>query len=108
MKIVVVGAGNAGSLTALHFAYHTDKNVEVELIYDPTIPVQPVGQATIVDAPQFLHETIGYNWYNNNYRYRSFVGQPNSSYDQSYMNERRDLANTRSLWYSFIYRLTSI
>ena len=66
MKIVVVGAGNAGSLTALHFAYHTDKNVEVELIYDPTIPVQPVGQATIVDAPQFLHETIGFNWYNNN------------------------------------------
>jgi protoporphyrinogen oxidase len=40
MKIAVVGAGNAGCFTALWFAWFGRKeNVEVELIYNPEIPV---------------------------------------------------------------------
>ena len=37
MKVVVVGAGNGGCFTALHWGWHTRNNsdVEVELIYIP-------------------------------------------------------------------------
>ena len=52
MKIAVVGAGNAGCFTALWFAWFGRKeNVEVELIYNPEIPVERVGQATLLNPP---------------------------------------------------------
>ena len=40
MKIVIVGAGNAGCGTALNFAYYNRLNrvgLEIELIYDKNI-----------------------------------------------------------------------
>ena len=46
-----------------------NKDFEVELIYDPEIPPERVGQATILEAPAIqvegnLHRT-GFNWYEN-------------------------------------------
>ena len=38
MKVAVVGAGNGGSFTALHWGWYSKfagKDVEVELIYNP-------------------------------------------------------------------------
>ena len=36
MKIAVVGAGNAGCFTALHYAFHLRKaDFDIELIYNP-------------------------------------------------------------------------
>ena len=67
MKIAVVGAGNAGCFTALWFAWFGRKeNVEVELIYNPEIPVERVGQATLLNPPALLWGSTGFNWYNNN------------------------------------------
>tara|TARA_R100001224_G_scaffold46608_1_gene26846 strand:+ start:262 stop:1380 length:1119 start_codon:yes stop_codon:yes gene_type:complete len=67
MKITVVGAGNAGCFTALWFAWFGRKeNVEVELIYNPEIPVERVGQATLLNPPAILWGSTGFNWYNNN------------------------------------------
>ena len=44
-KITVVGGGNAGCFTALYCAWMgKDKDFEVELIYDPEIPPERVGQ----------------------------------------------------------------
>ena len=63
MKVSVVGGGNAGVFTALFLDHLVD--CEVELIYDPTIPCERVGQATILDPPKILYETIGFTWYNN-------------------------------------------
>ena len=63
MKVSVVGGGNAGVFTAL-FLDHV-VGAEVELIYDPTIPCERVGQATVLDPPQILFETVGFDWYNN-------------------------------------------
>ena len=46
MKVTVVGAGNGGSFTALHWGWYSrDKDVEVELIYNPDTPPERVGQA---------------------------------------------------------------
>lgn len=68
MKVTVVGAGNAGSFTALHWSWYTrnEPNIEVELVYDPSLPPERVGQATLLDAPNLLWGSTGFDWYNNN------------------------------------------
>jgi len=53
MKIVIVGSGNAGCLTALHYGLYTrNSNVEVELIHTKNIPAEPVGQGTLTEPPE--------------------------------------------------------
>ena len=68
MKFSVVGAGNGGCFTALHYAWHTrsDPKIEVELIYNPKTEPERVGQATLLEAPSLLWSATGFNWYNNN------------------------------------------
>ena len=63
MKVSVVGGGNAGVFTAL-FLDHV-LNSEVELIYDPLIPCERVGQATLLTPPKLLFQATGFNWYDN-------------------------------------------
>ena len=66
MKIVVVGAGNAGCFTALHYYWFTrNSGIELELIHNPSINSEPVGQATTIEAPGLLQDTLGFNWNNN-------------------------------------------
>tara|TARA_B100001996_G_scaffold129126_1_gene98054 strand:+ start:143 stop:1279 length:1137 start_codon:yes stop_codon:yes gene_type:complete len=74
MKVSVVGGGNAAVFTALYLAWHGKesdwrnsfkKDIEVELIYDPKIPCERVGQATLVDPPRILWSATGFNWYKN-------------------------------------------
>jgi hypothetical protein len=67
MKISVVGAGNGGCFTALHYAWYTrtDPRIEVELIYNPKIQPERVGQATLLDAPGLLWAATDFNWYDN-------------------------------------------
>ena len=62
MKISIVGAGNAGCFTALYYSwYGRKKDLEVELIHDPNIAPQEVGQATLLGAPELLG--TGFNYY---------------------------------------------
>ena len=67
MKITILGKGNAGCLTALHFGYYTRnrKDVSIELLYDPNIPPEKVGQATLLGPPQLLWAALGLDWYDN-------------------------------------------
>ena len=67
MKVVVIGAGNGGCFTALHWGWHTRNNsdVEVELIYNPETSPERVGQATLIDAPSLLWAATDFNWYDN-------------------------------------------
>ena len=64
MKIIVLGRGNAGCFTALHLSYHLP-NYNIELIYDPDVPPEKVGQASLIEAPALLWLTLGLNWYEN-------------------------------------------
>ena len=70
MKIVIIGGGNGGAWTALYYGYYTrnNKDIEVELIYDPSIDTFPVGQATILGSPQLLSNACGIDWYHNEIR----------------------------------------
>ena len=63
-KVSVVGGGNAGCITALYLSWHS-KDTEVELIYNPDIPCERVGQASVIDQPKLLWGATGFNWYNN-------------------------------------------
>jgi hypothetical protein len=67
MKITILGRGNAGCLTALHYAYYARKrkDISIELLYDPNIPPEKVGQATLLEPPQLLWAALGINWYDN-------------------------------------------
>jgi hypothetical protein len=67
IKITIIGGGNAGCLTALHFGYHSrnNKNISVELLYDPSTPPEKVGQATLLEPPKLLWQALGMTWYNN-------------------------------------------
>tara|TARA_B100001113_G_scaffold349104_1_gene343997 strand:+ start:89 stop:1198 length:1110 start_codon:yes stop_codon:yes gene_type:complete len=67
MKVSVVGGGNAGVFTALYYGWYGKAlDIEVDLIYNPEILPEPVGQATLLDPPKILWNALGFNWYNNN------------------------------------------
>ena len=67
MKITILRRGNAGCITALHYAYYTRNrtDISVELLYDPNIPPEKVGQGTLLGPPILLWEALGINWYDN-------------------------------------------
>ena len=64
MKVSVVGGGNAGVFTALYLDQYVD-GVEVELIHNPEISPERVGQATLLDPPNMLWVAGRFNWYDN-------------------------------------------
>lgn len=63
MKISIIGKGNAGCLSALHFSHYT--NEEVELVHDSRIPTEYVGQASVLELPNLLHNLLDVDLYNN-------------------------------------------
>ena len=63
-KVSVVGGGNAGCIAALYLSWYK-KDLEVELIYNPDVPCERVGQASVLDPPKLLWAATGFNWYNN-------------------------------------------
>ena len=66
MKISIVGAGNGGVFTALHYGWYLRKSsIEIELIHDPQVPSEPVGQASVLDPPRLLFTALGFYWSNN-------------------------------------------
>ena len=69
MKIVVLGSGNGGCITALRLGWETRNtdNTEVELIYNPKIPAENVGQGTNPNLVKLLDDSLGFNWYNNHF-----------------------------------------
>ncbi len=69
MKIVIVGGGNAGCITALEWGFFAQtwegpSTLEVELIHDPNDKPIPVGQGTSTDLSQLVYK-LGFDWYNN-------------------------------------------
>lgn len=62
MKISIIGKGNAGCVSALHFNYwgkFLNKPIEVETIHDSKISPVPVGQATTLPLPRLLWQALG-------------------------------------------------
>ena len=61
MKIVILGRGNAGCISAMHLNHYTkflNTKVEIELMYDSTISPVPTGQGTALDFVDVLFKTF--------------------------------------------------
>ena len=62
-KIAILGRGNAGCLSALHFNHYTaGADREIELYYDPEIKPVPTGQGSTLTYPDLLWKTLGSDW----------------------------------------------
>lgn len=70
-KVAIVGSGNAGCITALNLNYlkHVEDHneiSEIEIYHDPTIPIERVGQGSIISVTKCLFESLNMNWYDRN------------------------------------------
>jgi len=65
MKITIIGRGNAGCISAMHFAHYRNNintKIEIDLLFDSNIPPVPTGQGTTLDFPEILFNcfNLGY------------------------------------------------
>lgn len=68
-KIAIVGAGNAGCISALnlHFLKEVEEEIDkIDLYYDPNAPIERVGQGVQLNVMDTLFDTLGMNWYDKN------------------------------------------
>ena len=65
-RLAIVGAGNAGCVTALHYhLYRPD--IEIDLYHDSDHhPIERVGQGTITVIAGLISDGLGCTWYDNN------------------------------------------
>ena len=63
-KIAVVGAGNAGCISALHFYNYYHDKYEIEIYHSPgEHPIERVGQGTVVPPAELIASVLDLNWY---------------------------------------------
>jgi hypothetical protein len=66
-KIAIIGSGNAACATALQL-YETGSDIidKITIYYDPSIPIEIVGQGTTLHFVSTIHTVLGINWYTDN------------------------------------------
>jgi hypothetical protein len=65
-KIAIVGAGNAACATALFLYDRASEIIDIEIYYDPSIPIERVGQGSTLDLPNIIFNIFGINRYEKN------------------------------------------
>ena len=65
MKLAIVGAGNAACITALSYHLHgrikSNRIKEIEIYYDPNIPIERVGQGCLPRTTNLISKVLGVN-----------------------------------------------
>ena len=62
MKLAIVGAGNAGCISALHF-YMYMPNLEIEIYHDSKhTPIERVGQGTALAVTELIFKSLNLDW----------------------------------------------
>ena len=65
-RIAIVGAGNAGSITALYIHNEILEDKEIVIYHSPNDhPIEKVGQGTVNPILELIHESLGCDWYDN-------------------------------------------
>lgn len=65
-KLAVVGAGNAGCITALNYhLFGKDIFDKIDIYYDPNSPIERVGQGTTPDVVGIINNVLNINWIDN-------------------------------------------
>ena len=69
IKIAIIGTGNAGCITALHFYKYLSEeshSFEIEMYHSPVKhPIEKVGQGTTLNVLQLYWEVLKSGWYDN-------------------------------------------
>jgi len=68
-KIAIIGAGNAGCVSALNLQYikTVEKyDMDIEIYYDPSAPIERVGQGTQLSVREIVFDILGLNWVDKN------------------------------------------
>lgn len=66
-KIAIVGAGNAGCITASYLvSCHADSIDSIEIVYDSNVPIEEVGQGTTPPVSELLSELYSLDWHSHN------------------------------------------
>ena len=66
MKIAILGAGNAGCITALHYSYYGQSKFEIDIYHNSTEnPIERVGQGTVIPPAGLISTALGIDWNNN-------------------------------------------
>ena len=70
-KIAIVGAGNAGCISALQLYFLKEEEQgdvigEIEIYHDPDLPIERVGQGLQLDTRTTVFDCLGMNWIDKN------------------------------------------
>ena len=64
-KLAIVGAGNAGCISALHWRLY-EPDLEIDLYHDSVHhPIERVGQGTTIPVTGLISTCLDFNWFNN-------------------------------------------
>ncbi len=70
MNIAIVGAGNAASITAMYYHVHgrlvNDLVNKITIYYDPKIPIERVGQGSVLSISKLVSKCFDIDWYVDN------------------------------------------
>ena len=69
LNIAIVGAGNAACVTAMYYHVHgrliSNEVNKITIYYDPKIPIERVGQGSVVSITKLISQCFNINWYSN-------------------------------------------
>jgi tryptophan halogenase len=66
-KIAIIGAGNAACATALHYYFYGREIFDsITIYYDPSVPIEKVGQGATLKFSNLISTIFNLNWYNHN------------------------------------------
>jgi len=69
-KIAIIGAGNAGCISALNLHYLKETEdydeYEIEIYHDPTAPIERVGQGTQINVLETIFDILDLDWVQKN------------------------------------------
>jgi hypothetical protein len=65
-KLAILGAGNAGCISALHFQYYCSHLFdEISIFHSSEEEIMRVGQGTVIPSTRLIGDVLGINWHNN-------------------------------------------
>ena len=65
-KIAIVGAGNAGCVTALHYDFYGRDKFDITIYHSPEdYLIERVGQGTLLHPITLISQALNIDWYNN-------------------------------------------
>lgn len=66
-KLAIIGAGNAGCMTALHYYFYGKDLFDIVIYYDENSPMERVGQGSTISVPLMISSVFDLNFTDRNF-----------------------------------------